>query len=39
LFTAMKNIHLVGDTVTIKSRYQESDAAALEALADAILSA
>ena len=37
LFGAMKDVEMVGDLVTIRSRMKESDRAALEALADAIL--
>ena len=37
MFAAMKDVELVGDTVTIRSRFKPSDQAALEALADAIL--
>ena len=38
LFGAMKDVEIVGDLVTLRSRMKESDRAALEALADAILS-
>ena len=38
LFGAMKDVEIVGDLVTLRSRMRESDRAALEALADAILS-
>jgi len=38
MFGAMKDITLVGDLVTIRSRMKEEDIPALEALADAILS-
>ena len=38
LFGAMKDVAIVGDLVTLRSRMKESDRAALEALADAILS-
>ena len=37
LFGAMKDVEIVGETVTIRSRMKESDIPALEALADAIL--
>lgn len=37
MFGAMKDVEIVGETVTIRSRMKESDQAALEALADAIL--
>ena len=37
LFGAMKDVEMVGDLVTIRSRMKDSDRAALEALADAIL--
>ena len=37
LFGVMKDVEMVGDLVTIRSRMKESDRAALEALADAIL--
>ena len=37
MFGAMKDVEIVGDLVTIRSRMKESDRAALEALADAIL--
>ena len=37
LFGTMKDVEIVGDLVTIRSRMKESDRAALEALADAIL--
>jgi flavorubredoxin len=37
LFGAMKDVEIVGDLVTLRSRMKESDRAALEALADAIL--
>ena len=37
LFGAMKDVEIVGDTVTIRSRLKEGDIPALEALADAIL--
>ena len=37
MFGAMKDVEIVGDLVTIRSRMKESDQAALEALADAIL--
>ncbi|MBR1570744.1 MAG: MBL fold metallo-hydrolase, partial [Bacteroidales bacterium] len=37
LFGGMKDVEVVGDLVTIRSRMKESDRAALEALADAIL--
>ena len=37
MFGAMKEVEIVGDLVTIRSRMKESDQAALEALADAIL--
>ena len=38
LFGAMKDVEIVGDLVTLRSRMKESDRTALEALADAILS-
>ena len=38
MFGAMKDVEIVGDLVTLRSRMKESDRAALEALADAILS-
>ena len=37
MFGAMKDVEIVGEPVTIRSRMKESDQAALEALADAIL--
>ena len=37
LFGSMKDVEIVGDLVTIRSRMKESDIPALEALADAIL--
>lgn len=37
MFGQMKDVEIVGDTVTIKSRFKEDDIHALEALADAIL--
>ena len=37
LFGAMKDVEIVGDPVTLRSRMKESDIPALEALADAIL--
>ncbi|MBQ6761952.1 MAG: MBL fold metallo-hydrolase [Bacteroidales bacterium] len=37
MFGAMKEVEIVGEPVTIRSRMKESDQAALEALADAIL--
>ena len=37
MFGQMKEVELVGDTVTIKSRFKADDLPALEALADAIL--
>ena len=37
LFGSMKDVEIVGETVTIRSRLKESDIPALEALADAIL--
>ena len=37
LFGAMKEVEIVGDPVTIRSRMKDSDLPALEALADAIL--
>ena len=37
LFGAMKDVEIVGDLVTIRSRMKEADIPALEALADAIL--
>ena len=37
LFGSMKDVEIVGDTVTIRSRMKETDIPALEALADAIL--
>lgn len=37
MFGAMKDVEIVGDLVTLRSRMKESDRAALEALADAIL--
>lgn len=36
MFSSMKNVQLVGETVTIKSRLREEDIPSLEALADAI---
>lgn len=39
MFSSMKNVELVGDLVTIKSRMTPEDRPALEALADAILNA
>ena len=38
MLSAMKDVELSGETVTIRSRMKESDLPALEALADAILS-
>ena len=37
MFGQMKDVEIVGDTVTIKSRFRSDDIHALEALADAIL--
>jgi flavorubredoxin len=37
LFGAMKDVEIVGETVTLRSRMKDSDLPALEALADAIL--
>ena len=37
MFGAMKDVEIVGDLVTIRSRMKESDLPAMEALADAIL--
>ena len=37
MFGTLKDVEIVGDLVTIRSRMKESDEAALEALADAIL--
>jgi len=37
MFAAMKDVEVVGETVTIRSRFRPSDQAPLEALADAIL--
>jgi flavorubredoxin len=37
MFSQMKEVEQVGETVTIRSRFKETDEAALEALADAIL--
>ena len=37
LFGSMKDVEIVGDLVTIRSRMKEADIPALEALADAIL--
>ena len=37
LFGSMKDVEIVGDLVTIRSRMKDSDLPALEALADAIL--
>ena len=37
MFGAMKEVEIAGEPVTIRSRMKESDRAALEALADAIL--
>ena len=37
LFGSMKDVEIVGETVTIRSRMKDSDLLALEALADAIL--
>ncbi len=37
LFSAMKDVEIVGDKVTIRSRMQDADLPALEALADAVL--
>ena len=37
LFGSMKDVEIVGDPVTIRSRMKEADIPALEALADAIL--
>ena len=37
LFGAMKEVEIVGETVTLRSRMKDSDLPALEALADAIL--
>jgi hypothetical protein len=38
MLSQMKEIELKGDLVTIRSRFREADAPALDALADAILS-
>ena len=37
LFGAMKDVEIVGETVTLRSRMKDSDLPALDALADAIL--
>ncbi len=37
MFGAMKDVEIVGETVTLRSRMKESDIPAMEALADAIL--
>ena len=37
LFGAMKDVEIVGETVTLRSRMKDSDLPALEALADAIV--
>ena len=37
LFGSMKDVEIVGDTVTLRSRLKDADLPALEALADAIL--
>jgi hypothetical protein len=37
MFGQMKDVEIVGDTVTIRSRFKADDQPALEALADAIL--
>ncbi len=37
MFSVMKDVELVGEKVTIRSRMQDSDLPALEALADAVL--
>ncbi len=37
MFSQMKDIEIVGDLVTIKSRYKDSDKPALEALASAVM--
>ena len=37
MFSAMKDVEIVGDKVTIRSRMQDADLPALEALADAVL--
>ena len=37
MFGAMKDVEIVGETVTLRSRMKKSDIPALEALADAIL--
>ncbi len=39
MFAAMKDVKLVGDKVTIRSRMQPGDIPALEALSDAVLAA
>ena len=39
MLAAMKDVEVVGDVVTIKSRYKEADGPALDALAQAILKA
>lgn len=39
MFAAMKDIELVGEVVTIKSRYKAEDQPALEALAEAVVNA
>ena len=39
MLTAMKDVQLVGERVTIRSRLHEADIPALEALADAVLAA
>jgi len=37
MFGQMKDVEVVGDTVTIRSRFKADDQSALEALSDAIL--
>ena len=39
MLSAMKDVEIVGEKVTIRSRLQDADIPALEALADAVLSA
>jgi hypothetical protein len=39
MLSAMKDVEIVGEKVTIRSRLQDADLPALEALADAVLAA
>ena len=39
MLSSMKNVQIVGETITLRSRMKKADLPALEALADAVLSA